>query len=132
MDGLLGLYELNRVDLLRDVFVWAYQRSCQQYLAVRSQMVPPDRFRLRHRAALTEVVRTIVRGQLGLALKLIRQVTPASVPAKERAHFAKLVVNEFVSLHADNAVRFGLRPLEYESWSKHRLRSNRSAQKRHS
>ena len=35
VDGVLGVYELNRVDLLRDVFVWAYERSCQQY--VRSE-----------------------------------------------------------------------------------------------
>ena len=42
IDGMLGVYELNRVDLLRDVFVWAYERSCQQYVAVRQQLVPPD------------------------------------------------------------------------------------------
>jgi hypothetical protein len=28
VDGTLGVYELNRVELLRDVFVWAYERSC--------------------------------------------------------------------------------------------------------
>lgn len=27
IDGVLGIYELNRVELLRDVFVWAYERS---------------------------------------------------------------------------------------------------------
>jgi len=35
--------------LLRDVFIWAYVHSCQQYLAVRQQLVPPDSFRLCHR-----------------------------------------------------------------------------------
>ncbi len=29
------IYELNRVELLRDVFVWAYERSCQRYVAVK-------------------------------------------------------------------------------------------------
>jgi len=28
--GILGVYELNRIDLIRDVFVWAYRRSCIQ------------------------------------------------------------------------------------------------------
>jgi Fic/DOC family len=28
VDGILGVYELNRIELLRDVFVWAYGRSC--------------------------------------------------------------------------------------------------------
>src|SRR3972149_4568142 len=30
VDGTLGVYEFNRVELLQDVFVWAYERSCQR------------------------------------------------------------------------------------------------------
>ena len=30
IDGLMGIYELNRIELLRDVFVWAYDRSSQR------------------------------------------------------------------------------------------------------
>lgn len=30
LDGTLGVYEQNEVALLRDVFVWAYERSCQR------------------------------------------------------------------------------------------------------
>ena len=32
IDGLLGVYELNRIELLRDVFVWAYDRSSARYV----------------------------------------------------------------------------------------------------
>ena len=60
VDAMLGVYELNRIELLRDVFVWAYERSCQQYLAVRRELVPPDTFRLRYRQALSETVKAIV------------------------------------------------------------------------
>lgn len=35
VDAMIGVYELNRIELLRDVFVWAYERSCQQYVAVQ-------------------------------------------------------------------------------------------------
>jgi hypothetical protein len=28
VDAILGVYELNRIELLCDVFVWAYERSC--------------------------------------------------------------------------------------------------------
>ncbi len=31
IDGVLGVYELNRVELLCDVFVWAYERSAMKY-----------------------------------------------------------------------------------------------------
>lgn len=49
VDGILGVYELNRVELLLDVFAWTYARSCQQYVAVQQHLVPPVTFRLRYR-----------------------------------------------------------------------------------
>lgn len=116
VDALLGVYELNRIELLRDVFVWAYERSCQQYVAVKSQLVPPDTFRLRYRAALAEAVCTIVRGGLPATIEAVRQSMPASVVPDDQAGFAKLVLDEFKTMHAGNAVRFGLRPLEFEAW----------------
>lgn len=33
-DGTLGVYELNKIELLRDVFVWSYGRSCAHYSAI--------------------------------------------------------------------------------------------------
>lgn len=116
VDALLGVYELNRIELLRDVFVWAYERSCQQYVAVRSQLVPPDTFRLRYRTALAETVRAIVRSGLPATTATVRQSMPASVASDDREGFAKLVLEEFKALHAGNAVRFGLRPLEFDVW----------------
>jgi hypothetical protein len=61
VDAMLGVYEFNRIELLRDVFVWAYERSCQQYVAVRQSLVPPDMLRLRYRQALSDVIAAIVR-----------------------------------------------------------------------
>lgn len=118
VDALLGVYETNRVDLLRDVFVWAYERSCQQYVAVKQQLVPPDTFRLRHRDALNQVMATLIRG--GLAPTEAHAIThlPANVPTEERSRFVALVLKEFTTIHAGNVVRFGLRPLEFEAWQK--------------
>lgn len=45
IEGLLGVYELNRIELLRDVFVWAYERSCARYSAVRQSLGEPDLIR---------------------------------------------------------------------------------------
>lgn len=117
VDALIGIYELNRIELLRDVFVWAYERSCQQYVAVKSQLVPPDSFRLRYRTAVTEAVRTIVREGLPATMEAIRQSIPASVAIDDQENFARLILDEFKSLHAGNVVRFGLRPLEFKTWS---------------
>ena len=54
----------NKVDLLRDVFIWAYERSAARYAAVRQSLGEPDPFRLRHRAALREVVAEVVRARM--------------------------------------------------------------------
>jgi len=47
---------------------------------------------------------------------VVKSKIPASVPTDERSHFCTLVLAEFASLHAGNAVRFGIRPLEYSAW----------------
>jgi hypothetical protein len=118
LEGTLAVYELNRIELLRDVFVWAYERSCQQYAAVRSQLVEPDLFRLRHRVAIGEVIRALVQQQLAPSARRLRALVPASVAAAQRDEFVRLVQSELRSLHAGNVVRFGVRPLEFEAWQR--------------
>lgn len=121
MDAVLGVYELNRVELLRDLFVWAYDRSCQHYVAVQQNLVPPDLFRLRHRQALAAVVAAIVRQGEAATAANIRARVPASVPLPEQDHFVEMVLAEFAALHAGHAVRFGLRPLEFSAWRNQRV-----------
>lgn len=116
IDAMIGVYELNRIELLRDVFVWAYERSCQQYVAVKQNLVPPDIFRLRYRQALTEVIAAIVRhGEAATQSTLLARI-PNSVPVADRNHFIELALTEFNALHPGNAVRFGIRPLELVAW----------------
>jgi len=117
IDAMLGVYELNRIELLRDVFVWAYERSCQQYVAVQQQLVPPDTFRLRYRNELTTVVCAIVRGGLAPDEAAIFSTTPPTVAAAEQPRFIAMAMAEFKTLHAGNAIRFGLRPLEFAAWA---------------
>jgi len=116
VDAMIGVYELNRMELLRDVFVWAYERSCQQYVAVKQNLVPPDIFRLRYRQALSEIVAAIVRGNDSATDAVIRARMPVTVAEADRDHFIELALGEFKTLHAGNAIRFGIRPLEFSAW----------------
>jgi hypothetical protein len=116
VDAMIGVYELNRIELLRDVFVWAYERSCQQYVAVKQNLVPPDMFRLRHRQALSEVVAAIVQNDEAATQINIGARLPPTMAAPDKDHFIQLVLAEFAALHAGNAVRFGIRPLELAAW----------------
>lgn len=116
VDAMIGVYELNRIELLRDVFVWAYERSCQQYVAVKQNLVPPDIFRLRYRQALTEVVAAVVHHDEPANAATVRAKVPAAVATADTAHFVELVLAEFAALHPGNAVRFGIRPLALAAW----------------
>lgn len=107
---------MNRIELLCDVFVWAYERSCQQYVAVKQNLVPPDIFRLRYRQALSEVVAAIVRNGEPATDICIRARTPSVVSEHDKDHFVELAVGEFKTLHAGNVVRFGIRPTEFAVW----------------
>jgi len=118
IDGLLGVYELNRVDLLRDVFTWAYERSCARYSAIRRSLGEPDRFRMRHRGVIADAVTEVVRGRMDkpAAVKVIRGRANAALPEGERARFVEVVETELIGLHEGNIARYGLRPSEYRTW----------------
>ena len=124
VDAMIGVYELNRIELLRDVFVWAYERSCQQYVAVKQNLVPPDIFRLRYRQALSEVVAAVVRNDEPPTATAVRARTPGTVAEADKDHFIELALGEFKTLHPGNAVRFGIRPMEFVTWQEKHARSN--------
>lgn len=117
VDAMIGVYELNRIELLRDVFVWAYERSCQHYVAVQQNLVPPDIFRLRYRQALSDVVGAIVHNNEAATEAAVAARLPQSVATPDKDHFIRLVLQEFAALHPGNAVRFGIRPLELAAWN---------------
>jgi Fic family protein/DNA-binding HxlR family transcriptional regulator len=116
ISGTLGVYELNRVELLRDVFAWAYERSCQRYTAIKDSLPEPDPLRLRNRDALTEVVSGVVRDMAEIDTRVIRRLAEPRVDADDMDDFVALAVNELYQLHEGNLARFRLRPSEFERW----------------
>lgn len=118
VEGILGVYELNRIELLRDVFVWAYERSCARYSAVRRSLGEPDAFRLRHRALMAEAVSEIVRNRMDkkTATVFIRRRATENVSSEDQARFVEVVETELMSLHEGNIARYRLRPSEYQGW----------------
>ena len=115
-DGLIGVYELNRVELLRDVYIWAYERSARQYKTVRDSLPEPDPFRLRYRSALTEVIGEMVRRRVPLNEIAIADLARPIVEGADMPIFTKLVLRELEGLHEGNIARFRLRPSEFASW----------------
>ena len=117
-EAILGVYELNRVELLKDVFVWAYERSAARYAAVQQSLGEPDPFRLRHREALRSLVGEIVRTSMPRrqAAAHIAAYAQQNVAAKEREPFREVAENELLSLHEGNFARYGVRPAAFRAW----------------
>ena len=118
VDGVLAVYELNRVELLRDVFVWAYERSSARYSAVGQSLGEPDPFRLRYRPLVVELVAAVVRGGMGkkAAIALVRQRAAEEVPPPDQSRLVEVAETELMSLHEGNIARYRLRPAEYQAW----------------
>lgn len=116
VEGLLGVYELNQVDLLRDIYVWGYERSVKRYLAQREELGEPDPFRLRYRNAMMEVVATVVRRGLVDAESFVATWAAKQLPEADRQCFIDLARTELNSLHAGNFARYRIRPVEFAAW----------------
>ena len=117
VEATLAVYELRRVDLLRDVYVWAYERSCAQYRVVREALGEPDLFRLRHQVLLREAVREIVLTGAAPREDTMREwAALKGVPPGEVAHFARMGLELLVSLHEGALVRYRLRTAEFRAW----------------
>jgi Fic/DOC family len=117
-DALLGVYELNDLQLLKEVFIWAYGRSAEQYAAVRQSLGEPDPFRFRHSAAIRQLVAEVIKGRMGRrpAAAHIAAWTKNNVVEAERARFQDMAETELINLHDGNFARYQVRPSEFKSW----------------
>jgi hypothetical protein len=114
--GTMGVYEMTRMELLRDVFVWAYERSCQRYVVIRDSVAEPDRFRMRYREALIDVVSEIVREKKRPREADIRALADRVVEPRDVPKFVEMVSQEFRRLNEFNISRYRLRLSEYWAW----------------
>lgn len=123
IDGTLGVYELNQIELLRDVFVWAYERSCQRYLAITQTMVEPDPLKIRYREQLIHAVQAVI--------KSLRQPTPAVIAELANEYAAKpdqpaffdILKDALQQLHEGSIARYRLRRSEFIAWQQAQDRS---------
>ena len=117
IDGTLAVYELRRVELLRDVFMWAYARSCAQYRVVRDATAQPEPIRLRYREVLEAVVRDIVRGLVVPSTKWLEAwARDHAVIAADVDDLVAQAMGMLINLNEATAMRARLRRSEFEAW----------------
>ena len=116
VEGTLVVYEHARVDLLRDIFVWAYERSCEQFKAVASTLPEPDPFRLKYRAELVDAIGRLVRATEPMNVGIVRDMAANLVPSEDQQRFFKLLSDELRYLHEGNIARYRLTLSEFRTW----------------
>ncbi len=117
-EAILGVYELKRTELLRDLFIWAYRRSALRYAAVSMSLGEPDPFRLNYRDAIRHLVGDIIRGGMDkrtanthIGVWMVEHIEEA-----DRERFREVVERELLSLHEGNFSRYRIRPSEFATW----------------
>ena len=83
---------------------------------VRDTVAEPDRFRMRYRGALTEVIGQIIRAKQQPSADNIRALAQDIVDARDMPNFVDLTSQEFQRLSEFNIARYRLRLPEYRAW----------------
>jgi hypothetical protein len=112
----LAVYEFNQIDLLRDVFSWAYERSCQRYLAITQTMAEPDPLRIRYREALILIVHAIVRNRKMPSAQYVLHLADDLVPENDQEVFVKMVLETLQHIHEGSVARFRLELSDFQAW----------------
>jgi hypothetical protein len=117
-EAMLAVYEQNRTELLRDVYMWAYERSANRYAAIQQQIGQPDPFRLRYRQPLRLVVADVIKRKLDkkTAAKFVVGWAAKDIVEADRSRFLEMVETELLALHEGNFARYAVRPREFADW----------------
>lgn len=120
VQGLLAIYELNRIELFRDVFVWAYERSASLYLATLEAMGQPDPFRMRYRDLIRQAIAAVVQNKMNPfeASQSIAKFAHDKIPSEDCNRFIEIAEVEVSSLHEGNFARFKIKPSDFFEWQK--------------
>lgn len=112
----LGIYEMARVELLRDLYVWAYERSTQEYLAIKQDLTEPDPLRLIWRDYIKQTIHSVVMSPEQDPFAFIQQAVKTEIPAAEHKDLQALIIEELRRLHEGVLARYGLRPSDFSAW----------------
>jgi hypothetical protein len=111
IDALFGIYELNNVSLLRDVYVDAYVASAENYKTLRAELETPDKAALVYRDFVREAVRrSVLDWKAFRPESIMAMAADADIPEADRQQVADYIGQEFRGLHEGNVIRYRLRP----------------------
>ena len=110
IDGLFGVYELNNVSLLREVYIDSYLASAESYRALRAERETVDKVALVYRDFVRQAVRRSVLEWKGFQPSQVRNMADeADIPVADQEQVVDYVGREILGLHEGNVIRYRLR-----------------------
>ena len=107
--GLLGVYELNDVSLLREAFVNGYLASARRYRYVRPQVINPEKGGLEYRRFATRAIRRCVLKWREFNPARVRQLMEAAdIPLVDHDEVLDYIGRCFRELTPWNAAIYGV------------------------
>ena len=117
--ALLGIYEKTDVSLLRDLYMWAYERSSRRYSAIQQTMGEPNLLKLKYRATIHDIIRSVILERIAgpQVVSRVRNLIEAqNLPEADASEVFRIIETEFLNLHGGNIARFRVRPSEFQAW----------------
>lgn len=115
IDGLIGIYELNNVSLLREVYIESYLASAEKYRVLRAEVETPDKAAIAYRSFVREAVRYCVLTTKSFQVdEVMALAKKENIPEADRADVVAYVNQQFQSLHEGNAIRYRLKSKDLE------------------
>jgi Fic family protein len=110
VDGLIGIYELNDVSLLREAYIDAYLASAQNYRTLRAEVEAPHKAALAYRDFVREAVRRcVLEWKRFDPERVMLMAEDAGIAANDRPSVVDYVGEEIRGLHEGNVIRYRLR-----------------------
>ncbi len=115
IDGLIGVYELNNVALLREVFIDSYLASAQKYRILRAEVDSPEKAAIAYRDLVREAVRySVLQVRKFDDEEILELAARHPIPDDERNAVVAYAHQQFKGLHEGNLIRYRLMPQDLE------------------
>ena len=110
IDGLIGIYELNNVSLLREIYIDAYLASAENYRVLRAEVENPDKAALAYRDFVRKAVRrSVLEWKAFQPEDIMAMAAEDGIPEADRQQVVDYIGNEYRGLHEGNVIRYRLR-----------------------
>lgn len=118
IDATLCVYEYNRVELLADIFIWAYEQSVKRYSEAQAFLTQPDIFREKYDAQITKAVQEVIVNlkTKPQAIDSLQRFAHENLPTEDTKHFIEVCQEELLALHDGNIAKYQISLKSYLAW----------------